>query len=132
MTPLLCVGTPDHSPGGALQPVAGDHYTVRQAASTGEETETRSADQCDSGHYSVGRHPGPLVETHDALAEDSSPMGTAGVVRLLRPTRVPSGYQKMIRARIEGRVEGALWMFEPVTQDSPCQYWIGKAVPARP
>ena len=33
---------------------------------------------------------------------------------------MPSGYQKMIRARIEGRVEGALWMFEPVTQDSPC------------
>ena len=30
-TPTLkvCVGTPDHSSGGAVQPVAGDHYTVR-------------------------------------------------------------------------------------------------------
>ena len=104
-----------------MQPVAGDHYTVRQAASTVREPETRSTDQRDSGHYSVGHHARPQADTHDTPAEDSCPMGTTGVVRLLRPTRVPSGYQKMVWARSKGRVEGVLWMFEPVTQGSPCQ-----------
>ena len=36
-----------------------------------------------------------------------------GVVRLLQTTKIPAGYGKMVRSRVDGEIEAALFLFIP-------------------
>ena len=64
----------------------------------------------------------------------SEPTPTVGEIRLLNATRIPSGYQKMVRAKVEGHTCESMSLFTPVrmehglemadgvvdVKDSPC------------
>ena len=62
--------------------------------------------------------PAKVEEPEHLTLETETEDVTTGVVRLLKPTKIPSGYQKMVRAKIEGGVEGGLLLFTPGTLDA--------------
>ena len=52
-----------------------------------------------------------------APTEQDDPAAGVGIVRLLKTTKVPAGYQKMVRTKIEGEINDALLLFEPLPEN---------------
>ena len=65
--------------------------------------------------------PGPVIESTtqepspDQLPSTSAPVGE---VRLLNATRIPAGYQKMVRAKVEGHTCIQMSLFTPLRREN--------------
>ena len=62
---------------------------------------------------------GEEAESEEAMPRDLPPQRpeVTGVVRLLTATRIPSGYKKMVRAKVEGPVMEKMSLFTPVPRE---------------
>ena len=90
---------PPWSPGSAGGP-------AEHQSNCGSTSQTNSGGQTDEEKAPFGLHPEPDV------AEGES-QELCGVVRLLKTVKVPSGYQKTVRASISGKMTHSLLLFTP-------------------
>jgi len=66
-----------------------------------------------SGGGAGGRGTDSVPNENIHLECTSDGGATVGVVRLLQTTKIPAGYGKMVRARVDGEIAGALLLFTP-------------------
>ena len=84
------------------------HLDYRESGDTSESPQTKEPTGGEETRS-------PDVIPSEEPQDQSQPVPTGpGVVRLLNATRIPSGYKKMVRAKVEGNLREQLSLFTPV------------------